>query len=318
MVAQLKRFFKIIKESKLKPFFFIGITVLVMTYLLINERQTLSTYLTQIRYDFFFYGVILHLLAMCVQILGWNSAVTAITHQSNIFQNARVYSVSLVSRRIPFGQIWSTSTKFALYENTLSVKNISIATVLEHVLIGCSGITLLVFLLIYKPIPLNFNSPSHYIFLLIAIVFVILILVFFFYKRLIQSIKKWVKENMQFSMRDVWSGYLLFLLTWILDSFSFYFWVRSIVEVDFSAIDLVVICTLSSLASFFGQFLPLNTALKEITMVTMLTQLLPLPVSIVVSLVNRVAQTVIEIILAIFFYFFLVKGDKPAVIQKKY
>ncbi len=235
---------------------------------------------------------ILHLLAMTTQTLGWYVLVRKLSPSLSFVFHARVYTKSLVSRRIPLGLLWNIGGRFAEYEEFLPKKTLSVLFFAEYLLIASSGAFLLILVsVIFPSLILNYRGDTLLtISTLFLIVLVFTAIIIKLRNTSVNSIRSLPPLSLSLS-------FLLFLVTWIIDGMSLHLIVMSL-NFQIGLLTTLSFSWIAAFSSFFGQFLPFNTAFKEITLVVMFSQWIPLAASVFIAIFQRVIHTIIEILMA--------------------
>lgn len=279
---------------------FIFIASAILLGLVYKERATLFEYQWQFHVDFLFLFTIFHILAMLVQTMAWHFLMTRLTGVRRFWLDFKVYTISLVSRRIP-GPIWYIGSKFVLYPSDLvSSTNLIVASGLEFGLIGIAGV--ICYILFFPFYSYTYNWPWE-IFLGIGILSLIILIL---KPGMVVEFTNWLLKRLHrdpilvsITRLDMGVWLLFYVLTWSLDGASFYFWIRAVVSTPVDFFNVLGISTISNLVSYIAQFLPSGFALKEITMGSMLSLWIPVSIGVVLAIGYRIGMILIEIALAL-------------------
>lgn len=301
---RFKQLYKLAKSQKAWGILFILIAAAILVSMVYRERESLFKFHWQFRADFLFLFVVFHYLAMLAQTTAWHLMMTHMTGVKRLWLDFQIYTISLVSRRIP-GPVWYIGSRFALYPpKQVSSKIIAIVTGLEFGLIGFAGIICyIIFLPFYS---LSYNWPWQ-IFLGVGL----LALFLFIFKpgividltNLLLKVLHRDPVSGNISRIDLLIWLFVYFLTWCLDGASLYFWIKSVVPASPGFMDILGISTISALVSYVAQFLPSGFALKEITMSAMLGIWIPTSVGLIVALGYRIVMLLVELVLAVLFRF---------------
>lgn len=279
---------------------FVFLVLLFLAYFIANNYDDLLKYLNKINWTVAIFSGLTHLLAMITQTIGWYCLSSQISQNKNFLPHSRIYTSSLVARRIPLGMVWSIGGRFSQYKNNLSKKEFSMLIFCEYVLIGGAGGILIFFILLFCP---NL-VPTSLRFGLIILLFIQIILLAG--SALLSSISLPLPPHIEkvknilslFPLNTLLSSFFSFLITWILDGISLYLLLISL-DIYNNLLIVFGIAWLSAFSSFWGQFLPLNTAYRELTLTLLLSQWTSITMSLFVAIFQRVIYTLIEILLAI-------------------
>ncbi|HAD06051.1 MAG TPA: hypothetical protein DCE76_02720 [Anaerolineaceae bacterium] len=272
--------------------FFIIFALFFLVFFIYNNKNDFENYIYQINWNFAIMASILHLLAMTTQTLGWYVLVRKLSPSLSFVFHARVYTKSLVSRRIPLGLLWNIGGRFAEYEEFLPKKTLSVLFFAEYLLIASSGAFLLILVsVIFPSLILNYRGDTLLtISTLFLIVLVFTAIIIKLRNTSVNSIRSLPPLSLSLS-------FLLFLVTWIIDGMSLHLIVMSL-NFQIGLLTTLSFSWIAAFSSFFGQFLPFNTAFKEITLVVMFSQWIPLAASVFIAIFQRVIHTIIEILMA--------------------
>ena len=209
---------------------------------------------------------------MMVQTMAWHFLISRITGVRRFWLDFKVYTVSLVSRRIP-GPIWYIGSKFVLYPAELvSSTTIIVVSGLEFGLIGIAGV--ICYLLFFPLYSYAYNWPwLPFLGIGLLALFIMILKPGFLVDLTNWLMKRLHRDpiNVSISRSDLGIWLLLYVLTWTLDGASFYFWIKAIVSAPVDFFNILGVSTISNLVSYAAQFLPSGFALKEITMSSMLS-----------------------------------------------
>ena len=310
-----KKLYKLIKSQKVWGILFILIAAVILVSMIYREREALLQFHWQFRPDFLILFGVFHYLAMLTQTTVWHLMMVRMTGIKRLWLDFQVYTISLVSRRIP-GLPWYIGSRFALYPpKQVSSKIIAIVTGLEFGLIGFAGIICyIVFLPFYS---ITYNWPWQIFLgggLMALILFILKPGIIIDLTNLLLKVLHREPVSVNISRTDLLIWSFIYFLTWFLDGASLYFWIKSVLPDSPGFTDVLGISTISALVSYVAQFLPSAFALKEITMSAMLGIWIPTAVGLIAALGYRIAMLLVELVLAIFFRFtFSAKITNPPV-----
>jgi len=278
----------------------ITLFVFVLLYFfVISNKEILIVHLHRANWILIALSGLAHLLAMLMQTLGWYFLVTQISENKSFVAHSSIYALSLLARRIPLGIIWSIGGRFSKYKDYLSKNEFSLLVGYEYVLIGGAGALLIFFILLVNPylVPTSVRYGLVVTLSLLGGVFVGSMAL----KRssfIPSIIRKMAVDLSRFPFRVLMFSFMSFLITWIMDGIAFYLLVISLGINKELSIALGT-AWLAAFSGFLGQFMPLNTAYKELTLTLLISRWIPISLGLFVAILQRVIHTIIEIFLAI-------------------
>jgi len=268
-------------------------------WMVYKERAILFGYPWKLRMEYVLLFALFHTLAMISQGMPWHLAMTRLTGVRRARLDFEIYTVSLVSRRIP-SPIWYIGSRYALYPPELvSPQIVTVVTGLELGLIGAAGvICYALFLPFYSfsynwPWPAALASGAALILALVLRPGIFIDLTNFLLKRLKRS-----PVQARLGRGDLLVWLFFYVLTWVLDGLSLYFWVTALIPAPPAASDVIGVSTIAALVSYLAQFLPAGFALKEISMSAILGIWIPVSVGVALAVGYRLAMIVVELLLA--------------------
>jgi len=199
--------------------------------------------------------------------------------------------------------IWYIGSRFYFYDNSsVTKKKIAFATFIETALTGLSGVfVLIIFMGFFK---------KEIIFGIILLVFLFLLMYFFKRRGLIQSsinflLIKIHKEpiELNFLTKDWLKLFFLYATSWLFAGFSFYFSVKTVVEITLSPTTGILFSIISGLVGYMSMLLPAGFGLKELTTGFLFSQSIPIGLGIILGIINRIFTTIIEIVWSLIFMF---------------
>lgn len=290
---------QLIKPQKGWAYFLILGALAVLGWMVYKERGILFSYPWKFRAEYLFLFAVFHTLAMLSQTMAWHLAITRLTGVRRIRLDFEIYTISLISRRIP-SPIWYIGSRFALYPaDLISPQVLTIVTGLELGLIGVAGvICYAIFLPFYS---FSYSWPWQVVLGIGAGLVLILILrpgiVIDITNVLLKALKR-SPVQAAISRKDLLVWIFFYLLTWILDGMSLYFWVISVIPNAPQITDIIGVSTISALVSYLAQFLPAGFALKEISMSAILGIWIPVSIGAAIAVGYRIVMILVELIMA--------------------
>jgi hypothetical protein len=253
----------------------------------------------------------LHVLALSTMFLAWHYTIHRLAGKANWLQDFRIYAISILARRIPL-PIWYVGSRVVLYQvEGVSARIVLAATTFEIGLIGISGVLCYVLLL---PFYIYSQSwPWEILASLAALISIALLIRPSLFVDGINAILRLRKRPLLpavITRKDLlaWSGF--YLATWFLDGLGLYFTVTAFLPNSTPVASIVGVSTVSALIALATMILPSGFGLKELAMGAMLQIWMPLSAGVVISILYRLIQTFVEIILVFMGQSVLRKANK--------
>lgn len=209
----------------------------------------------------------------------------------------KFYYLTNLAKRLPTS-IPSIGSRLILYKQIgVSRSAIINCIALESLLIGLGGsITFISFLPFYSQVPNDFTLP-------LAVGTLLLLGLLFIKPQILITISNWFlrKTHRQLltaspNRTDLifWTG--IYIAPWIFSGIGLYLLPLSLSSIQFpSTIDAIGISTLATLITLLNIFLPGGLGLKEFAVSFLLTPYVPLSIGLVISIVWRILNTLIDI-----------------------
>ena len=108
--------------------------------------------------------------------------------------------------------------------------------------------------------------------------------------------KEEITEELEF--KDIFDFIIMYLIYWIITGISFFLFVKSIVPISFNQLPtLIFINCLSWVVGYISFLTPGGLGVREATMSFFLSFYFPLPLAILISLLERVLETFWEVLI---------------------
>lgn len=272
----------------LAVFIFLGLS-------LRKDWRTILTYHWQLHWADLVIMALFHILAQTSMFLAWHFTMRRLVNQDRWRHNFRIFSVSMLARRIPV-PIWYVGSRVYLYrEIQVSTSIVLTATVLETALIALSGVVCYVILLPWYTYTTQF--PWQILAGIAGVVTLALLIRPALFIELINLVLRWLKKGpitAEISRRDLLLWTILYLSTWFLDGVGLYFAVSAFLAIPPPLPSVIGVSTISALIGLASMALPSGFGLKEIAMGALLGAWIPVTAGIVISIIYRFLQTIIE------------------------
>jgi hypothetical protein len=260
-----------------------------------KDWKTILTYNWQLHWVDLVIMALFHTLALGSMFLAWHFTMRRLVNQDHWRRNFRIFSVSMLARRIPV-PVWYVGSRVYLYRETqVSTSIVLTATILEIALIALSGVLCYVLLLPWYTYTSLF--PWQILAGISGVVTLALLIRPALFIELINLVLHWFKKGpiiAEITRRDLLLWTLLYLATWFLDGLGLYYTVSAFLSVPPPLPSVIGVSTISALVGLATMALPGGFGLKEITMGALLGSWIPVTAGIVISIIYRLLQTIIE------------------------
>jgi len=266
--------------------------------------DTLVNYQWQIDWDKFILAFCFFPLGVLPTVYAWHLLVTGLGVSRPFRNNVIIFALSSLPRRLP-GVIWYVGSRALWYqEQGIPATVVILATAWETLSLGTSG------LLVYSVTTLAKGSDFLLTWTLLVVLLVVITLAiccscpFFLRKLLIKLKKKQCLHDVQF-IHPVRILVILavYVFAWGSGGVFFYFLVTSVCG-PMPFWPLVSIWAAAGATGVLASVIQ-GLGLKELTMSVLLSNLLPLPIAVAISVLIRVVHTVAETLLLLSMTFFL-------------
>jgi hypothetical protein len=260
-----------------------------------RDWETVVRFPWQFEWSYVAVFAVLHSLALGSLFLPWHQMIRRLTGRRDWRCDFRIYSLSVLARRIPT-PLWYVGGRIYLYhERNVSTAIVLSASGLEAVLIGLSGIICYVLLLPWYSYTQEW--PWQVILAVGAAVAIMLVvrpnLLLDLANMGLRLLRRPpVAAAIDRSSLGLWT--LTYLATWFLDGLGLYFVVSALLPVPPPLPDVIGVSTIYALVGLAAMILPGGFGLKELAMGAMLSMWIPVSAGIAVSIFYRLAQTFIE------------------------
>lgn len=302
-------------------FLFLFLSALAFVcFWVIRQWDVLISFSWQLKLGSLLGMIIMHLLASGSLFLSWHLMMRRLAGLRDWRRDFQIYSLSILSRRIPT-PIWYVGSRLYLYRrNHVPAPIILSVTGVELILIGLDGLICYLLLLPW------YTYTQQWPWQPLLAVWVVLVMSLVLRPNLLVDFINWMLQLLDrqaltasISRTDllVWS--LVYLATWFLDGIGLYYFVNALVPDPLGLVDALGVSTLSALVGLVILGLPVGLGLKELTMGVLLSLWMPVSSGIVVSVLYRLTQTVIEAVLALVGHQIGRRASKnDSIIQKGY
>jgi len=278
-----------------------------LAYTVWKSRDQLLPYLAKADYSQFLIVALVYLVALFLAVLNWAVIMHAFESSISFWMHAKIYLVSMVSRRLP-GTIWYVGGRMIFYKR-LGVPSVKTAS--------ASGIEFIISfvadsLLAAIFIPLGLNLSKIW---LIPLGLVVIIGLFVLRPKTVEKIM--IKLNhplaQPVSTSQVISWLLLRMALVLAGGVMIFFTIRIFTPLGLDSLLFVLGArALSGAAGMLTFLLPSSMGASDLTLLAMLSTIIPTSLATVIALLVRIYTTLFELVFGLIF-FILLNKSLPAV-----
>lgn len=274
-----------------------------LAYTVWKSRDQLLPYLAKADYSQFVIVVGVYLIALFLAVLNWAVIMHAFESSISFWMHARIYLVSMVSRRLP-GTIWYVGGRMVFYKR-LGVPSVKTAS--------ASGIEFIISfvadaLLAAIFIPLGLNLSKIW---LIPLSLVVVAGLLVLRPKTVQKIMTKLNHPLAqpVSMSQVISWLLLRMTLVLAGGLMIFFTIRIFTPLEFDSLLFVLGArALSGAAGMLTFLLPSSMGASDLTLLAMLSTIIPTSLATVIALLVRIYTTLFELIFGLIFFILLNKS----------
>ena len=304
LTEKIKTFYK--NHSKLLKFLLYLIWAVLFAFLAFTvwrSREQLLPYLAKADYSQFIFVVILYLIALFLAVLNWVVVMHAFEDSISFWMHAKIYLVSMVSRRLP-GTIWYVGGRMVLYKQlgVPSIKTASASGVEFVISFVADALLATIFL------PLGLNLPKIW---LIPLGLVVFLGLFVLSPKNLEKIMIKLKYPLAqpVHMGQVISWLFLRMALVLTGGLMIFFTIRifSPLGVD-SLLFVLGARALSGAAGLLTFLLPSSMGASDLTLLAILSSIIPTSLATVIALLVRIYTTLFELLFGLIFFILLNKS----------
>lgn len=274
-----------------------------LAYTVWKSRDQLLPYLAKADYSQFVIVVGVYLIALFLAVLNWAVIMHAFESSISFWMHAKIYLVSMVSRRLP-GTIWYVGGRMVFYKR-LGVPSVKTAS--------ASGIEFIISfvadaLLAAIFIPLGLNLSKIW---LIPLSLVVVAGLLVLRPKTVQKIMTKLNHPLAqpVSMSQVISWLLLRMALVLAGGLMIFFTIRIFTPLEFDSLLFVLGArALSGAAGMLTFLLPSSMGASDLTLLAMLSTIIPTSLATVIALLVRIYTTLFELIFGLIFFILLNKS----------
>jgi hypothetical protein len=291
------------KQLKFLLYFIWAVLFAFLAYTVWKSRDQLLPYLTKADYSQFIIVAAIYLLALLLAVLNWAVIMHAFESSISLWMHAKIYLVSMVSRRLP-GTLWYVGGRMVLYKQ-LGVPSIKTAS--------ASGIEFVISfvadaLLAAIFIPLGLNLPKIWLIPLgLVVVLGLLVLRPKTLEKIMIKLKYPLAQPVR--MRQVIGWLLLRMALVLTGGLMIFFTIRIFTPLGINSLLFVLGArALSGAAGMLTFLLPSSMGASDLTLLAMLSSIIPTSLATVIALLVRIYTTLFELLFGLVFFILLNKS----------
>ncbi|NLC14676.1 MAG: hypothetical protein GX768_11630 [Chloroflexi bacterium] len=268
-----------------------------------RSREQLLPYLAKADYSQLIFVVILYLITLFLAVLNWVVVMHAFEDSISFWMHAKIYLVSMVSRRLP-GTIWYVGGRMVLYKQlgVPSIKTASASGVEFVISFVADALLAAIFL------PLGLNLPKIW---LIPLGLVVFLGLFVLRPNNLEKIMIKLKYPLAqpVHMGQVISWLFLRMALVLTGGLMIFFTIRifSPLGVD-SLLFVLGARALSGAAGMLTFLLPSSMGASDLTLLAILSSIIPTSLATVIALLVRIYTTLFELLFGLIFFILLNKS----------
>lgn len=263
-------------------------------------RLQIIPYLQHANYFNLVITSIFYVIAIAFACFGWITVIRPFTPDLKPWKHIYIYCATLASRRLP-GTIWYIGGRLTLYKQLgISQLSISIASTIEIVISIVSGciVSLALF-----PFGLKLSGPVMGL-MGLGILLGLIAVHPKILERLFNKLGRPLSQKINYKDTLIWL--IAYSGSWITGGLMFYFLINTFQPLLLDKLMFVLVSwSTSGVAGLLTIFLPSSFGVTDLSLSAFTATLLPLPMAVVIAIINRIFISLIEVILSAIFYFFL-------------
>lgn len=272
------------------------IAAVVLGYLVYQQRELLFAQTWRFRWDALVISFLIFSLALLIAALTWAWIMDSVGQRVSYLRHIRYYCISNLSKRMP-GTVWYIANRAQLYkEQGISRRITSLASGLELAVFILSGV--LVSALFAIPIVLQYRFSLWVLALILAagVIFLHPAVV----KRVFSALNI---EAPAIQYRNLLGWILAYSVVWTLGGIVLYAFSAALTPIPVGNISYVigswVFVGVLSTAFFFS---PSNFGVTEVGLSLLLSNIMPAPTAVVITIITRIGLIIYELFWALVLY----------------
>jgi len=282
------------KISRYIAFLVFGIVIIILALVVYQERQEILSFPWKVNIWYILAASFFHSAALGVTFIVWSMMLHRFSGFNNRWENFKIYYLSSLAKRVPTSLPYIGS-RIGLYAvNDVKAPLILNCVLLENILITISGVIVFLSLLpVYSVINTKLVAP-------ISTIGIILILISLGRPQIFIEVTNWIlkklkKDGIQIKItrNDLLKWVGVYFFSWIFAGISFNFLLRGLGKFTYPPfIDVMGISSAFTLVGLISMVFPGGFGMKEITAGAMLTPWMPFATGLIITIANRIMQTI--------------------------
>lgn len=272
-----------------------------LVYAIYTNWEELQEYKWTLNYRYLLLASLVYGPSFLLVLLAWHRIMADISAMPSLSVNARIYCSSSLFKRIP-GVVWYIADRVRLYKKEGVARSVTVVSVaLETVLLIITGVlTYLISLLFSVSAKTMGHVPLHVI-LIILVPLLILIYPANFNRLVSYLLRKLHHQgDVSLTLKSSIRLILIYLIAWIIGGLDLYLLANAVYPVPPELLPAVVgAWAVSGAVSLVSSYLIQGMGVQEVVLSVLLASYLPLPVSIVITILFRILVTIGEVFWAL-------------------
>jgi hypothetical protein len=283
-------------RRKLLVVFFVLFSLGVITAIIVGNWELLVTYQWDIRPKWLLYALLAFGIDFFLVIWVWHLMVVRLANYDNLYTTVKIYLQANLSRRVP-GVVWYIVSRAVLYqEKGVSKIKISLLSGLEMAFFLISGfVTTLLMLPFWSGVDLIIERNNQ----LILFGMMLLLSIILVHPKIlgyVWQLTSRAEPTQALQWRDTIVWLILYIFTWLIGGVVLFSVVSFFQPIPITELMTIIgMWSLSGTISLVGFFTFASIGLREITLTVLLTQFLPLPVTLIIAVTIRLLWTIGEL-----------------------
>lgn len=278
---------------------FLLITVGVIGSLIAGNWEILRDYEWRIRPSWLLYAFMFMLFDMFLGAVVWHSLCVRFIEHPHFLTNIKIWWYANLARRIP-GTVWFIASRAIHYE-TVGVAKLPVTLLsgLELVLIFVSGVVTTLLTLPFWILPVEVTRNIDLIWFLPIIVILCVIMVHPQVLGRIWQLFSRQGPTERLYWRDTTTWLMLYIIVWSVGGLALFCLINFFQPLPVTVvIPTIGMWALAGTISLAGTLTITGMGLREVTLTLLLSQIVPLPVALVIAIASRVMWLLGELITA--------------------
>lgn len=299
----LRKYLKTLRQEKWIQRVFLASYALLFGFIFFGiwkYRQQIIPYLDHANYFSLVITATFYTIAIACACAGWITVARLFAPDVNSWKHIYIYNTTLASRRLP-GTIWYIGGRIAFYDRLgISKVGITIASTIEIIVSIVSGCIVSLILLSFR---LKLQGPTVILMIIGALAGLVLLHPAIL-SLLLTRLGHPLSQKIRF--RDTLTWMVAYSSSWLTGGLMFFFLVNTFKPLGLENILYILgSWSISGVGGLLTIFLPSSFGVTDISLTAFASALVPLPMAIVIALINRFFNSIIEVIISVFFYYVL-------------